>query len=42
MLAAHPGLALVGTSYDGVSFGNAIEAGRAEADRVFERLAATA
>jgi oxygen-dependent protoporphyrinogen oxidase len=31
--ARHPGLALVGTSYDGVSFGCAIDAGRAAADR---------
>ena len=37
-LAAHPGLALVGTSYDGVSFGSAIDAGRAEADRVLARM----
>ena len=39
-LRAHPGLALVGTSYDGVSFGSAIDAGRAEADRVIERMPA--
>jgi oxygen-dependent protoporphyrinogen oxidase len=37
-LAAHPGIALVGSSYDGVSFGSAIDAGRAEADRVFARM----
>ena len=42
LLTRHPGLALVGTSYDGVSFGSAIEAGRAEADRVFARMDARA
>jgi oxygen-dependent protoporphyrinogen oxidase len=39
-LKAYPGLALVGTSYDGVSLGSAIDAGRAEADRVIERMTA--
>ncbi len=32
LAARHPGLSLVGSSYDGISFGCAIDAGRAAAD----------
>ncbi|MEP7026991.1 MAG: protoporphyrinogen oxidase [Candidatus Eisenbacteria bacterium] len=34
LVSRHPGLTLAGTSYDGVSFGGAIETGRASADRI--------
>jgi oxygen-dependent protoporphyrinogen oxidase len=33
-LAGHPGLLLCGSSYDGIAFGAAIEAGRAHADHL--------
>lgn len=35
----HPGLSLCGTSYDGIAFGAAIDAGRAHADALFPAAA---
>jgi oxygen-dependent protoporphyrinogen oxidase len=40
LAARHPGLDLVGSSYDGISFGSAIDAGRALADRILGGVAA--
>jgi oxygen-dependent protoporphyrinogen oxidase len=41
-IAAHPGLSFCGTSFDGVSFGAAIDAGRAHADAVLADFGALA
>jgi oxygen-dependent protoporphyrinogen oxidase len=40
LAARHPGLELVGSSYDGISFGSAIDAGRALAERIAAESAA--
>jgi oxygen-dependent protoporphyrinogen oxidase len=40
LAARHPGLELVGSSYDGISFGAAIDAGRALAERLAAEAAA--
>jgi oxygen-dependent protoporphyrinogen oxidase len=40
LLARHPGLLLVGSSYDGIAFGSSIDAGRALADTLRAELVA--